>query len=153
MTSFIHCLHTHTIFQERSDRPLSFICYKPSLPAEISAKIQQKNVNHQLGYLYYTVYQINTYFTLYSLQYWMNIHMYYVLYYYFGGMDSQRCILLDHICLIWSQVRVQTMPGWSTTLREGFPRILKEEGVGGWGGNLFCFNLFLSIGWCSLSDL
>jgi len=29
------------------------------------------------------------------------------------------------------KVRIQTTPGWSTTLREGFPRILKEEGVSG----------------------
>jgi len=29
------------------------------------------------------------------------------------------------------KVRIQTQPGWSTTLREGFPRILKEEGVAG----------------------
>jgi len=29
------------------------------------------------------------------------------------------------------KVRVQTQPGWSTTLREGFPRILNEEGVTG----------------------
>jgi len=29
------------------------------------------------------------------------------------------------------KVRIQTQPGWSTTLREGFPRILKEEGIGG----------------------
>jgi len=29
------------------------------------------------------------------------------------------------------KVRIQTMPGWSTTLREGFPRIMKEEGIGG----------------------
>merc|ERR1712142_1053556 len=29
------------------------------------------------------------------------------------------------------KVRIQTMPGWSSTLREGFPRILREEGVSG----------------------
>jgi len=29
------------------------------------------------------------------------------------------------------KVRIQTQPGWSTTLREGFPRIMKEEGIGG----------------------
>ncbi|XP_071082683.1 solute carrier family 25 member 3-like [Haliotis cracherodii] len=29
------------------------------------------------------------------------------------------------------KVRIQTQPGWSNTLREGFPRILREEGVGG----------------------
>ncbi|GFO44922.1 phosphate carrier protein, mitochondrial [Plakobranchus ocellatus] len=29
------------------------------------------------------------------------------------------------------KVRIQTQPGWSTTLREGFPRIMKEEGVSG----------------------
>ncbi|XP_061187661.1 solute carrier family 25 member 3-like [Saccostrea echinata] len=29
------------------------------------------------------------------------------------------------------KVRIQTQPGWSSTLREGFPRILKEEGVNG----------------------
>merc|ERR1712142_193797 len=29
------------------------------------------------------------------------------------------------------KVRIQTMPGWSSTLREGFPRILREEGVTG----------------------
>jgi solute carrier family 25 phosphate transporter 3 len=29
------------------------------------------------------------------------------------------------------KVRIQTQPGWSGTLREGFPRILKEEGVNG----------------------
>merc|ERR1719228_1323398 len=29
------------------------------------------------------------------------------------------------------KVRIQTQPGWSTTLREGFPRILKEEGITG----------------------
>lgn len=29
------------------------------------------------------------------------------------------------------KVRIQTQPGWSTTLREGFPRILNEEGIGG----------------------
>ncbi|XP_025106850.1 phosphate carrier protein, mitochondrial-like isoform X2 [Pomacea canaliculata] len=29
------------------------------------------------------------------------------------------------------KVRIQTQPGWSTTLREGVPRILKEEGVSG----------------------
>jgi len=29
------------------------------------------------------------------------------------------------------KVRIQTQPGWSTTLREGFPRILREEGIGG----------------------
>ena len=29
------------------------------------------------------------------------------------------------------KVRIQTQPGWSTTLREGFPRILKEEGISG----------------------
>jgi len=29
------------------------------------------------------------------------------------------------------KVRIQTMPGWSSTLREGFPRILKEEGITG----------------------
>jgi len=29
------------------------------------------------------------------------------------------------------KVRIQTMPGWSTTLREGFPRIMKEEGISG----------------------
>lgn len=30
------------------------------------------------------------------------------------------------------KVRIQTQPGWSTTLREGVPRILKEEGVSGY---------------------
>ncbi|XP_064604137.1 solute carrier family 25 member 3-like [Liolophura sinensis] len=29
------------------------------------------------------------------------------------------------------KVRIQTQPGWSETLREGFPRIMKEEGVSG----------------------
>ncbi|KAK3102769.1 hypothetical protein FSP39_013829, partial [Pinctada imbricata] len=29
------------------------------------------------------------------------------------------------------KVRIQTQTGWSTTLGEGFPRILKEEGIGG----------------------
>ena len=29
------------------------------------------------------------------------------------------------------KVRIQTQPGWSTTLREGFPRILQEEGISG----------------------
>uniref|UniRef100_A0A0B7B693 Phosphate carrier protein, mitochondrial n=1 Tax=Arion vulgaris TaxID=1028688 RepID=A0A0B7B693_9EUPU len=29
------------------------------------------------------------------------------------------------------KVRIQTQPGWSTTLREGYPRILKDEGIGG----------------------
>ncbi|CAL1537622.1 unnamed protein product [Lymnaea stagnalis] len=29
------------------------------------------------------------------------------------------------------KVRIQTQPGWSTTLREGFPRIMKEEGISG----------------------
>lgn len=29
------------------------------------------------------------------------------------------------------KVRIQTQPGWSSTLREGFPRILREEGVTG----------------------
>ncbi|CAC5404216.1 SLC25A3 [Mytilus coruscus] len=29
------------------------------------------------------------------------------------------------------KVRIQTQAGWSTTLREGFPRILKEEGING----------------------
>merc|ERR1712226_1712055 len=29
------------------------------------------------------------------------------------------------------KVRIQTKPGWSTTLREGFPRILNEEGING----------------------
>jgi len=29
------------------------------------------------------------------------------------------------------KVRMQTSPGWSTTLREGFPRIMAEEGVSG----------------------
>merc|ERR1712121_525074 len=29
------------------------------------------------------------------------------------------------------KVRIQTQPGWSNTLREGFPRIMKEEGVTG----------------------
>ncbi|KAL3852364.1 hypothetical protein ACJMK2_016018 [Sinanodonta woodiana] len=29
------------------------------------------------------------------------------------------------------KVRIQTQPGWSTTLREGFPRILREEGLNG----------------------
>jgi len=29
------------------------------------------------------------------------------------------------------KVRIQTQPGWSKTLREGFPRILQEEGVSG----------------------
>jgi len=29
------------------------------------------------------------------------------------------------------KVRIQTTPGWSTTLREGAPRILKEEGING----------------------
>ncbi|XP_062590226.1 solute carrier family 25 member 3-like [Saccostrea cucullata] len=29
------------------------------------------------------------------------------------------------------KVRIQTQPGWSSTLREGFPRILKEEGING----------------------
>ncbi|XP_059138736.1 solute carrier family 25 member 3-like [Physella acuta] len=29
------------------------------------------------------------------------------------------------------KVRIQTQPGWSTTLREGFPRIMKDEGVSG----------------------
>ncbi|XP_013385885.1 phosphate carrier protein, mitochondrial [Lingula anatina] len=29
------------------------------------------------------------------------------------------------------KVRIQTQPGWSTTLREGFPRIMKEEGLNG----------------------
>ena len=28
-------------------------------------------------------------------------------------------------------MRIQTKPGWASTLREGFPIILKEEGVGG----------------------
>merc|ERR1712200_279025 len=29
------------------------------------------------------------------------------------------------------KVRIQTMPGFANTLREGFPKIMKEEGVGG----------------------
>jgi len=29
------------------------------------------------------------------------------------------------------KVRIQTKPGWASTLREGFPIILKEEGIGG----------------------
>lgn len=29
------------------------------------------------------------------------------------------------------KVRIQTQPGWSSTLREGFPRILKDEGLSG----------------------
>ncbi|CAG5120729.1 unnamed protein product [Candidula unifasciata] len=29
------------------------------------------------------------------------------------------------------KVRIQTQPGWSSTLREGFPRIMKEEGISG----------------------
>ena len=29
------------------------------------------------------------------------------------------------------KVRIQTQPGWCTTLREGLPRILKEEGFTG----------------------
>lgn len=29
------------------------------------------------------------------------------------------------------KVRIQTKPGWASTLREGFPIILKDEGVGG----------------------
>ncbi|BFZ10857.1 hypothetical protein BsWGS_13896 [Bradybaena similaris] len=29
------------------------------------------------------------------------------------------------------KVRIQTQPGWSTTLRQGFPRILKDEGLSG----------------------
>jgi solute carrier family 25 phosphate transporter 3 len=29
------------------------------------------------------------------------------------------------------KVRIQTTPGWSTTLREGAPRILREEGING----------------------
>lgn len=29
------------------------------------------------------------------------------------------------------KVRIQTQPGWSTTLREGFPRIMKDEGISG----------------------
>ncbi|XP_076468641.1 solute carrier family 25 member 3-like [Babylonia areolata] len=29
------------------------------------------------------------------------------------------------------KVRIQTQPGWSKTLREGFPRIMQEEGVSG----------------------
>ncbi|KAL8600101.1 hypothetical protein ACOMHN_009708 [Nucella lapillus] len=29
------------------------------------------------------------------------------------------------------KVRIQTQPGWSSTLREGFPRILQEEGISG----------------------
>lgn len=30
------------------------------------------------------------------------------------------------------KVRIQTQPGWSTTLREGLPRILKDEGISGY---------------------
>ena len=29
------------------------------------------------------------------------------------------------------KVRVQTQPGWSSTLREGFPKLMAEEGVTG----------------------
>ena len=29
------------------------------------------------------------------------------------------------------KVRIQTQPGWANTLREGFPKLLKEEGW--WG--------------------
>ncbi|XP_055353725.1 phosphate carrier protein, mitochondrial-like [Paramacrobiotus metropolitanus] len=29
------------------------------------------------------------------------------------------------------KVRIQTQPGWSSTLRDGFPRILREEGISG----------------------
>ena len=30
------------------------------------------------------------------------------------------------------KVRLQTQPGWANTLREGFPKLMAEEGVGGW---------------------
>ena len=30
------------------------------------------------------------------------------------------------------KVRIQTQPGWASTLREGFPKLAKEEGVFGY---------------------
>jgi len=42
------------------------------------------------------------------------------------------------------KVRIQTKPGWSKTLREGFPRIKGEEG---WNGCVitFCFTVYLKL--------